>query len=121
MTYTKELISLTEVAKSLNKAPSTVWRWFRNGVKIRGQQIKLKAIQVGGNYFTNHDDLKQFLNDTNETSSKELRNETLKQTYLDNISCVLIDEIPELQMTKNTRDKISLAILTRIFETILRP
>ncbi len=39
-----------------------------------------------------------------------------RRTYVDNISCVLSDRIPELCKVKDIRDEIANAIVRKIFE-----
>ncbi len=67
MIHVENLMPLVQVSRSLKKSPSTVWRWLKNGVKVRDRRVRLRAIRVGGNYFISPDDLKQFFLETNET------------------------------------------------------
>ena len=71
MIHVENLMPLVQVSRSLRKSPSTVWRWQKNGVKVRDRRIRLRAIRVGGNYFISPDDLKQFLDEINRTPSEE--------------------------------------------------
>ena len=65
-----ELKPLVQVSRSLNKSPSTVWRWVTRGVNIRNRRVRLGALRVGGNYYISAENLKQFFDATNETPAE---------------------------------------------------
>ena len=70
MIHTDQLIPLIQVSRSLNNSPSTVWRWITRGINVHNRRVRLSALRVGGKFFVSSDDLKQFLNDTNEAPSE---------------------------------------------------
>jgi hypothetical protein len=62
---TETIINFAEAAKSIPRrppmAPSTIWRWVRNGCRAdNGEIVKLEAIRLGGRFLTSREALQRF-------------------------------------------------------------
>lgn len=63
--FEDDLVSLTELAKSLPKPPShgCLWRWHRIGI----QGVRLETVVVAGRRYSTRDAFQQFVNATTAT------------------------------------------------------
>lgn len=71
-----ERLTLTQVARKLNKAVSSIWRWAQRGV--RGH--RLRTVVIGGRRYVLLADLEEFLTALNtDASSSPVRSPSAEQ------------------------------------------
>jgi hypothetical protein len=69
-TINEPLLTLAQACRLLpsKPAPSTLWRWRVNGVKINGRVIRLRCKRVGGQWYTTQRDFAEFINSQTEAA-----------------------------------------------------
>jgi hypothetical protein len=67
---TDQYITLSRACRKLPKkpAPSTLWHWRVDGVKIKGRKIKLQCVRVGGQWYTTEAAFSEFLRQQTEAA-----------------------------------------------------
>ena len=72
----EELLSLSAAARLFppmrgNRpvAPQTVWRWYRDGIKLPNGVLKLAALRIGGRLLTSKQAVERFITAQNSTET----------------------------------------------------